>query len=94
MLVGKPLESRIQLSFVPIQSGSVPVQGCIKCAPVQTEQALDAQIMLDKAVVEAGLELAEPARQRSVLGVVHIGQVPEPAWQGILVSPEIVDHGF
>jgi len=73
---------------------SEPLESRIKFAPVQTEQALDARIMLDKAVVEAGLELAEPARQRSVLGVVHIGQVPEPAWQGILVSPEIVDHGF
>ena len=94
VLVSEPLESRIQLSFVPIQRGSVPVQGCIKSAPVQTEQAFDGQIMLDKAVVEAGLELAEPVQQRCVLSVARIGQVSEPAREVISVRPEIVDHNF
>ena len=94
VVVSEPLESRIQLSFVPIQSGSVAVQGCIKFAPVQTEQALDAQIMLDKALVEAGMELAEPVRQRCVLSVARIGQVSEPAREVISVRSELTDRIF
>ena len=94
VLVSEPLESHIQLSSVPIQSGSVHVQGSFKFAPVQTEQALDAQIMLDKAVVEAGMELAEPVRQRCVLSVVRIGQVSEPAREVISVISELTDRIF
>jgi len=94
VLVSEPLEARIQLSHVPIQIGSVPVQGSIKFAPVQPEQALDAQIMLGKAVVEAGVELAEPVRQRRVLSVARIGQVSEPAREVISVRSELTDRIF
>ena len=71
------LELGIQFSVVPIQSGSVPVQGCIKLTPVHTEQTLDAQLMFNKAVVEAGLVLVEPVHQRCVLNVARIRQDPE-----------------